>query len=310
MHKIHIDTDIGGDIDDFFALVYLLMRKDVEITGITTVAEDAGRRAGYVSEVLKIHGRDNIKVRAGADVKCGYFKYHPGYPDEVKMWGKTVERVENSEEDALESLKDSINGNSTIVCIGQYTNLRLLDEKYPHIIEKAHIYLMGGYIWKPKEGYPQWDNSMDYNIQLDPKSARYVFENSNPIIVPFPLALETYITHRDLRSLEVLGELGSLMIRQALLHDEDWKNSNTLGSKYPELPSDIINFQYDPLTCAIATGWDEIKISNVPLVFEEKDGALVEKIDRSGKTLRVVTTVDGTLFNKHWLDTVTETVNK
>ena len=32
-HKVHLDTDLGGDIDDLCALAMLLRWKDVEITG-------------------------------------------------------------------------------------------------------------------------------------------------------------------------------------------------------------------------------------------------------------------------------------
>ena len=46
MTKLHLDTDIGGDMDDLCALALLLKLPDVELTGVTTVAEEQGRRAG------------------------------------------------------------------------------------------------------------------------------------------------------------------------------------------------------------------------------------------------------------------------
>lgn len=54
MHKIHLDTDLGGDIDDLCALAMLLRWENVELTGITTVAESGGKRAGYTRYVLDI----------------------------------------------------------------------------------------------------------------------------------------------------------------------------------------------------------------------------------------------------------------
>ena len=36
--KILLDTDIGSDIDDAVALVYLLMQPDADILGVTTVS--------------------------------------------------------------------------------------------------------------------------------------------------------------------------------------------------------------------------------------------------------------------------------
>lgn len=46
--KLHLDTDIGGDLDDLCALALLLKTPDLAITGVTTTAETNGRRAGYV----------------------------------------------------------------------------------------------------------------------------------------------------------------------------------------------------------------------------------------------------------------------
>jgi hypothetical protein len=46
--KVHLDTDLGGDMDDLCALATLLRwRGDVQLAGVTTVAEAKGRRAGY-----------------------------------------------------------------------------------------------------------------------------------------------------------------------------------------------------------------------------------------------------------------------
>src|SRR3954451_1350585 len=57
MVKLHLDTDLGGDIDDLAALAMLLKWPGAEITGITTVAEEGGRRAGYVRHALRLGGR-------------------------------------------------------------------------------------------------------------------------------------------------------------------------------------------------------------------------------------------------------------
>ena len=42
---VHLDTDLGGDTDDACALALLLGQAGVELAGITTVADRAGRRA-------------------------------------------------------------------------------------------------------------------------------------------------------------------------------------------------------------------------------------------------------------------------
>jgi len=56
-----------------------------------------------------------------------------------------------------------------------------------------------------------------------------------------------------------------------------------------------------PLACAVALGWNEgVVIKDLPLVVEEKDGWLTERIHPSGKPYRIVTKVDGAHFGEFW----------
>src|SRR5438105_2670507 len=91
MLKIHLDTDIGGDIDDLCALAMLLKWPDLEITGVTTVAEEHGRRAGYGHYVLSLMGRTDIPIAAGADLSEGYYRYQRlAYPPDEENWPEPV----------------------------------------------------------------------------------------------------------------------------------------------------------------------------------------------------------------------------
>ena len=73
------------------------------------------------------------------------------------------------------------------------------------------------------------------------------------------------------------------------------------------LPEDTINFQHDPLTCAIALGWNEgVEISEIPLKSEIVDGWLRQRVQDSGKPTRVVTQVNGSKFNELWLRMVAQ----
>ncbi len=56
MLKLHLDTDIGGDIDDLCALAMVLNWPDVELLAVTTVADHRGRPAGYARYTLGLAG--------------------------------------------------------------------------------------------------------------------------------------------------------------------------------------------------------------------------------------------------------------
>ena len=306
MHKIHLDTDLGGDIDDLCALAMLLRWRDVEISGITTVAEANGRRAGYIRQVLNVENRENIPVAAGADVSQGYYRYPEfGYPDEERYWSQKIIPRPNPLEDALHLLKQSIDQNAIIIAIGPFTNLYLLDLKYPGILRRANLFLMGGYVYPIRAGFPGWGNDMDWNIQVDVRSAKHVIENSNPMLIPLTVTVETALRRAYLDDLRKAGALGQLIAQQADAFSIDEQNETRFGQTCDGLPDDIINFLHDPLACAVALGYrDGIEIEEIPLLLVEKDGFLQERIDHSGQKIQVVTKVDGPRFDQFWLDTL------
>lgn len=307
MRKIHLDTDLGGDIDDLCALAMLLRWEDVELTGITTVAESSGRRAGYVRYVLGLEGRYDIPVAAGADVSQGFYRYPElSYRQDGRYWPEPIIASPNALDDAIQLLKQSIEQQATIIAIGPFTNLCLLDLQFPGILIRAKLFLMGGCVYPIRSGFPNWGSDSDWNIQVDVRSAKHVLENSNPTMIPLTVTVETALRRAYLDDLRKSGVLGQLIARQAEAFAVDEEMEKKFGETCEELPPDIINFLHDPLACAIALGWDDgVEIEELPLVIEEKDGWLHERIHPSGKPVRVVTKVDGPRFSEFWFNQVT-----
>ena len=64
--KVIIDTDIGDDIDDAFALALALRSPELEILGVTTNFGDTEARARIVDRLLGEAGHPEISVVAGA----------------------------------------------------------------------------------------------------------------------------------------------------------------------------------------------------------------------------------------------------
>jgi inosine-uridine nucleoside N-ribohydrolase len=133
MRKLHLDTDIGGDIDDLYALAMVLNWPEGELVAVTTVSDDGGRRAGYVRYGLEIAGRRNVPVAAGADISLGcYQHWQPGFhPDESAYWPEPVQPAPGPSAQAIALLERSIREGATIVATGPYTNLALLERFSP-----------------------------------------------------------------------------------------------------------------------------------------------------------------------------------
>src|SRR6195256_316698 len=64
--KVILDTDIGDDIDDAFALALALRSPELQILGITTTFGDTETRANLLDRFLAESGRPEIPVAAGA----------------------------------------------------------------------------------------------------------------------------------------------------------------------------------------------------------------------------------------------------
>ncbi len=314
MRRIHLDTDLGGDLDDLCALAMLLRwpgDEPLEITGITVVGDTGGRRTGMVRRVLEIAGRTDIPVAAGAETSGGYYPHDLGLPDEESYWETPVVPSPNPAGEAVALLKQGIDRGVTIVGIGPYTNLRLLEEAHPGTLATADVVLMGGYLVPPTEGYPAFGNEDDFNVQVDVASAVTVLRACSPLLVPLlvPLAVtvETALREAHLARLREGDALARLVARQAVAFAVDERMAERFGARCAHVPDDIINFQHDALACAIALGWrDGVTIEDVAVRIEVNEGVLQASVDVNGTPLRIVTKVDGARFSEFWLDRVAQ----
>jgi purine nucleosidase len=303
---MHLDTDLGGDLDDLCALALLLQWSEIELVGITTGAEAEGRRAGYAQYVLRLAERSDIPVAAGADATAANgYQVSVGYhPDEV-LWPEPVIPVPGLIDDALDLLKASIEAGAILVGTGPFTNFRLLGQRHPGILAQAQLVLMGGYPFPPRQGFPQSGPNLDYNIQADPVSGLYVLAEASPILVPLAITVETALRGVDLEPLQKAGPVARLIAHQASRWLELEPQNVELARTYTALSADFINFQHDPLACAVAGGWGGVTVETMPLLFEHQDGWVVERPDPAGKPFRVVTGVQAEEFRAFWLDMLT-----
>jgi hypothetical protein len=117
---------------------------------------------------------------------------------------------------------------------------------------------------------------------------------------------ETALRRSSLERLRGAGALGELIAHQAEVFAADEKMDAKYGATCANVPDDIVNFQHDPLACAIALGWDRgVEIEEVPIAVEERDGWLWERIDEAGRKTRVVRKIDGPRFGEFWVERIT-----
>lgn len=280
---VHLDTDIGGDPDDVCALAMLLGWPDVEITGITTTHEEGGRRAGFVHEVLRLAGRAGMPVAAGAAHSMTTLVQPGRFPDDERYWGRALSPAPSHAGAALDLLERSVERGATVIAIGPFTNLALLEIARPGVLDRVPVVVMGGAFRPIDPGYPQWTADHDWNVQCDTRAAQIVEGLADLTVVPLAATVKVHLRAAHLPRLRAAGELGGLMARQAEAYLADRRVG--LADEHPRLPADLLNFHHDPLACAVAVGWDSV-------TFEQTEAG------------RVVVDVDGDAFAERWLEAI------
>jgi purine nucleosidase len=298
--RIHLDTDLGSDTDDLCALAMLLGWEGANLVGVTTNTDPGGIRAGFTEYALELAGRNDIAVRAGAAGSLSGPFAPFAFPD---YWPEEILPRPCRSGEALELLEASAESGATIVAIGPYTNLAMLETARPALLASCRVVVMGGHVTTPRKGLPQWGIHDDFNVQQDRFAAATVLARCRPIVVPLAVSIEVYLRASHLGRLRAAGALGALLADQGMRHAQD-NGRIELARDFPELPDDLLNFHYDPLACAVALGWDGVTITDIPTHLELRDDRLWMTRRDGEPEVRVVTAVDGPRFEEAWLQAV------
>ena len=182
--KIILDTDIGGDIDDAFALALVLSSPEFELLGITSAWGDTQLRARLVDRMLCETGMNNIPVMAGiaaeqAGVQLSQARWAEAFPKPSKPYGSGVDFI-------LEQIRRYPN-EITLLAIAPMSNVGALIERDPETFKKLkRVVIMGGSIYRGYGdlGYlPNRGPDPEYNIKSDVPSARRLFASAVPLFV-------------------------------------------------------------------------------------------------------------------------------
>lgn len=77
-------------------------------------------------------------------------------------------------------------------------------------------------------------------------------------------------------------------------------NLNALGHSFSGLPDDVVNFHWDPVTCAVAVGWSGALVEDIPLTTE-RDGDVLSFLEApQGRPTHVVLDIDADGFIETW----------
>ena len=266
MREIILDTDIGSDIDDAFALVLAARCKQIKLLGVTTLYRNADLRARLARLLLDECGRKDVPVSAGIDAPLIQIpeEAEPSWaPQRYWEYGKYVplqcdERckdVSYGDGNAVSFLVHTLRRqpSAEIVTIGPATNLAVAVRLAPDIAVNRRCTLMAGCLNKlvldGKSGaqyVPEW------NVFADPEAMRILLTSGlNLNFVGLDVALSCRLQPETVRG---LGGANQRTLDGLL---KKWKESVPAGTE---------PVMYDPLTVASLEdegilSWRRCKIS-------------------------------------------------
>ncbi len=140
-----LDTDIGDDIDDTWALALLLRSPELEVKLVTTATGDTTYRARLTARLLEVAGRTDVPVGIGP---AGPVRTPPRQTAWIE--GYSLERYPGKvHADGVQAMIDVIMGSPdpvTLISICPLTNIAAALRREPRIAARTHFVGMQGSI--------------------------------------------------------------------------------------------------------------------------------------------------------------------
>ena len=164
-----LDTDIGNDIDDTRALVFALLRDELDIRLVTTVLGDPIYSAKLIAKLVQVCGKAPIDIGLG---KSGPepARYQGAWVADYdlssyggKIYGDGVARMLEVIHECTETV--------TILGMGPCTNLAEALRRDPRIAEKVRVISIFGGLFR---GYFGPEPCAEYNVHQDMEAAKAV----------------------------------------------------------------------------------------------------------------------------------------
>ncbi len=167
-----LDTDIGSDIDDTWALVMMLKSPELDVKLVVSDSGDTRYRSRVVAKMLEAAGRTDVPVGIGMPYE-GFHRYNQAAW--VKGYGLS-DYPGLVHEDGVGALIDTIMGSCepvTLVCIGPVPNIAEALKREPRIAGRCRFVGMHGSIYK---GYGGSDRPCaEYNVANHTEACQRVF---------------------------------------------------------------------------------------------------------------------------------------
>jgi purine nucleosidase len=243
--EVIIDTDIGDDIDDAFALALALKSPELKVLGVTTTFGNTAMRARLVDRYLRAVERSDIPVFAGPMTKTDNLMTQAAYANRApeKKFGDGAEFI-------LREAREHP-GDITLIGIGPLFTVQAAIEHDPAAFKKLkRVVIMGGSVYrgygldgqgKPKPPEPEW------NILNDPAGLKALLASGVPV---FMMPLDSTQVPLDAKDREAIFAHGSPLTDQLTLLYHEWMGGTPNHSPTPTLFDPVaVTYTFRPDLC-------------------------------------------------------------
>lgn len=241
IQNVWLDTDLGDDIDDAYALALLFGMPEVKLKGISTVYRNVEQRSKIAASMVAEFAPYNVPVYAGLDFpeiepikKFSYEVVGENGKMNIAHYSKDMEQCSYSSVDAVTALEQALNEDKELIliAIGPMTNIAALLKKSPDILKGREVIVMGG---TTSPSVPEW------NIACDPEAARATFNSgANVKLIGLNVTLKCVFWKEDIDWFRALTKEYGLLQRMT----EIWIQ-NIAGRNNP--------IMHDPLAVSVLT---------------------------------------------------------
>ncbi|MEA3334291.1 MAG: nucleoside hydrolase [Chloroflexota bacterium] len=174
---IILDTDVGTDVDDAFAIALAARSPELKLEAVTTVFGHVTRRARMARKLLDLLDQSAVPVARGMEspITPGKEVYWGGWEGEgfLSTGDESLPLDPRNGVDLICDLLETAAEPITLVAIGPLTNIATVILLRPDLLPAIdEIICMAGTIVPGQE---------EWNVQCDPEAARIVFQSGLPI---------------------------------------------------------------------------------------------------------------------------------
>jgi len=273
-----LDTDIGFDVDDVWALAFMLRCPELDIKLIVTDTGDTHYSARLVAKLLQVAGREDIPLGIGIPLDSSARTHSAWLADYSLDEFKGVVH-----HDGVGAICDTVMKSSeqvAIVCIGPVPNIAAALAREPEIVDNSRFIGMHGSIRRGYLGAPK--PMKEYNVKKHSMSCQTVFATPWDISIT-PLDTCGTVILKDENFARIMASDDPLCRAVVENHFGWFEAVQDLPMFSDTDPNTQSSLLYDTVAVYMAFSEEFLEMETLPIVVTDDGKTLV---DDSGQSIR------------------------